>query len=53
MKNGSRAGSADRRFHAGRDPVTHDNHTRAVLAILLSALSLGVTLIVVAERYYG
>jgi drug/metabolite transporter (DMT)-like permease len=23
----------------GRDPVTHDNHTRAVLAILISALS--------------
>ncbi len=36
---GANGAGADRRFHRGRDPVTHDHHTRAVLAILLSALS--------------
>ncbi len=34
-----KAGSTSRRFQGGRDPITHDNHTRAVLAILISALS--------------
>lgn len=32
-------GSAERRFRGVGDPVTHDNHARAVFAILISALS--------------